>query len=67
MQKLRNIKAKIATLAVLGSSAFMAQAVPADPSDIVTDASTLFDTVSVLVVAMVAFYILVRVVKGIRK
>jgi len=66
MQKLRNIKGKFAALTAFGASTLAAVAAPADPSGIVTDASTLFDTVSVLVVAMVGFYILVRVVRKIR-
>jgi len=32
-----------------------------------SDASTLFGTVAGVVVAMVGFYILIRIVKGIRK
>ena len=42
-------------------------AAAADPDTIVTGATTTFEAVTVLVVAMVGFFIAVRIVKGIRK
>jgi len=54
-------------VAVLGLTAMAAMAVAADPDTIVTDATTTFEAVTTLVVAMVGFFIIVRIVKGIRK
>jgi len=42
-------------------------AAAADAAGIVTTATTAFEAVTVLVVAMVGFFIIVRIVKGIRK
>jgi hypothetical protein len=42
-------------------------AAAADPTSITTTATTAFEGVTVLVVAMVSFFIIVRIVKGIRK
>jgi len=44
-----------------------ARADQADPSELVTTATTAFEAVTTLVVAMVGFYIVVRIVKGIRR
>lgn len=54
----------LATLAVAANSA-MAQA--ADPNDLATDAETLFNTVSGITIAVVGFYILIRIVKRVSK
>jgi len=54
-------------LGVWALAPVLAFAAPADPSTIVTDASTVFDSVSVLVVGMVGFFIIVKIVKAIRK
>jgi len=43
------------------------QAAAASASGITATATTAFEAVSVLVVAMVGFFIIVRIVKGIRK
>jgi len=43
------------------------QAAAADAATITSMATTAFEAVSTLVVAMVAFFIIVRIVKGIRK
>jgi hypothetical protein len=60
--------------AALASLAFIAVAPFAhatddvgDPTTITAAATTAFDAVTVLVVAMVSFYIIVRIVKGIRR
>lgn len=57
-------KLMLAGLALSPSALFAAVA---DPAGVVTTATTTFEAVSVLVVAMVGFFILVRIVKGIRK
>jgi len=54
-------------LGALALAPVLAQAQAADAADIVTTATTAFEAVSVLVVAMVGFFIIVRIVKGIRK
>jgi len=54
-------------LGVLGFAALPAHAAYTDPAPIVDTATTVFNTVTVLVVAMVGFFIIVRIVKGIRK
>jgi len=65
---MKNIKSKIAL--ALAAGALTAQNaladVPADITEIVTDATTVFTAVSALVVTVVAFYILVRMVRGIK-
>jgi len=48
-------------------SSFSAMAAAADPTGVTATATTAFEAVTVLVVAMVSFYIIVRIVKGIRK
>jgi len=58
------------TLALFGLLPAIARAddpVYTDPTTLVSTATTVFNTVTVLVVAMVGFYIIVRIVKGIRK
>lgn len=57
---------------VLGSTLALAlsntvNAAAADAATITATATTAFEAVSTLVVAMVAFFIVVRIVKGIRK
>lgn len=42
-------------------------AAAADAATLVTTATTAFEAVTVLVVAMVGFYLIVRIVKGIRR
>lgn len=58
---------KAAMLAGAGALVSKVQAAAADPDTIVTDATATFEAVTVLVVAMVAFFIIVRIVKGIRR
>jgi len=57
----------LALLATALCSVQSASAAAADPTDVIADATAAFDLVTVLVVAMVGFYIIVRIVKGIRK
>ena len=54
------------TLVGIGS-AMATDPVYTDPSTITSTATTVFNGVTVLVVAMVGFFIVVRIVKGIRK
>jgi len=57
-------------LALLAAFALVPSTVRADVADasgITATATTAFEAVSVLVVAMVGFFIIVRIVKGIRK
>jgi len=62
---MRKLKNAALGLALLAPNALFAAA--ADPTDITGTATTAFEAVTVLVVAMVSFYIIVRIVKGIRK
>jgi len=55
----------LSTLFVAGQNAV--QAAAADSASITATATTAFEAVSVLVVAMAGFYIVLRVVKGIRR
>jgi len=54
-----------------GKESFMTScvimAVAADPNSIVTDATTTFEAVSVLVVLLVAFFLVVKVVGWVRE
>jgi len=59
------VKKSLLGLAALSPAPLFAAA--ADATTITTTATTAFEAVSVLVVAMVGFFIIVRIVKGIRK
>jgi energy-converting hydrogenase Eha subunit C len=70
-QSVRNktMRNKIKSLAVVALAALplSVHAAAADASDITATATSAFEAVSTLVVAMVGFFIIVRIVKGIRK
>jgi len=55
----------LALLAVLGLVS--AHAAPADATGVITTASGAFDDVSTLIVAMVSFFIILRIVKSVKK
>ena len=75
MKTIRSIKSKSNAVAlfaalllatVLGSTARAADPV-GDATAIVTSATTVFNAVATLVVAMVGFFVIIRIVKGVRK
>jgi len=57
----------LALLALACPSMLLAQATAPDASDIVTTATDTFNLVGALVVAVVGFFIIVKIVKWIRK
>ena len=75
VKTIRSIKSKSNAVAlfaalllatVLGSTARAADPV-GDATAIVTSATTVFNAVATLVVAMVGFFVIIRIVKGVRK
>jgi len=54
-------------LALLVITSIPALAVTPDASDIVATASTTFDTVGALIVTVVGFFVVVKIVKWVRK
>lgn len=56
-----------AGLLALGAGVASAQAAAADSASITATATTAFEAVSTLVVAMAGFYIVLRIVKGIKR
>ena len=75
MKTIRSIKSKSNAVAlfaalilatVLGPTARAADPV-GDATAIVTSATTVFNAVATLVVAMVGFFVIIRIVKGVRK
>ena len=75
MKTIRSLKSKFsahalfATLLLASVLAFNAQAADpvGDATAIVTSATTVFNAVATLVVAMVGFFVIIRIVKGVRK
>lgn len=61
------LKRALLLLAVLTLTTIPALAVTPDASDIVATASTTFDTVGALIVTVVGFFVVVKIVKWVRK
>jgi len=60
-------KIKLGALALVGSASGLFAAAGDDAAALVTTAETVFGTVAALSVTIIGFYIVVRIVKGIRK
>lgn len=65
---MKNLKKYLPTVALMSLALFaQAQDPSADAAAVVTTASTVFTAVAALTLGMVGFYLILRVVKGIRK